>query len=99
MKIYFFRQIFEKVNIEFHQNPSSGSRVVPSGRTDMTKLIAAFRSFANAPKMDKSSFFWDVARRGLLVGFIIKSQAMQGIFDCLIPQDCSERFSRNVGNN
>ena len=52
----------------------------------MTKLIVDFRSFANAPKMDKSSFFWDVARCGLVVGFIIKSQAMQDILDCLIPQ-------------
>jgi hypothetical protein len=29
---------------------SSGSRVVPFGRTDMTKLIVTFRNFANAPK-------------------------------------------------
>ena len=27
-----------------------GDRVVPCGRTDMTKLIVAFRNFANAPK-------------------------------------------------
>ena len=41
-------------NIKFHKNPSSGSRVVPWGltdrqthaRTDMMKLIVAFRSFA-----------------------------------------------------
>jgi len=48
-------QIFENyTNIEFHENLSIGSRVVPCGRTDMladmTKLIVAFRSFANAPK-------------------------------------------------
>jgi len=47
----FSRQIFEKFsNIKFHENPSSGSRVVPcgriDGRTDMTKLIVAFRNFA-----------------------------------------------------
>jgi hypothetical protein len=31
----FFRQIFEKYsNIKFHEIPSSGSRVVPCGRTD-----------------------------------------------------------------
>jgi hypothetical protein len=43
MKFEFSRQIFEEVsNIKFHQNPSSGSRVVPSGQTDMTKLIVAF---------------------------------------------------------
>jgi len=40
--------------MKFHEN-SSGSRVVPFGRTDgererdMTKLIATFRNFANAP--------------------------------------------------
>jgi hypothetical protein len=33
-------------NIKFHQNPSSGSRVVPYGRTDMKKPIVAFRNFA-----------------------------------------------------
>jgi hypothetical protein len=38
-------------NIKFYRNPSSGIRVVPCGRTDrqMTKLIVAFRNFANAP--------------------------------------------------
>jgi hypothetical protein len=52
MKLEFFRQIFEKSsNTKFHENPSSGSRVVQCGRTDMMKLIVvAFRSFANAAK-------------------------------------------------
>jgi len=41
---------FEKSsNIEFLENPSSGSRIVPCGRTDMM-LIVAFRHFANKPK-------------------------------------------------
>jgi len=35
MKLEFSRQIFEKYsNIKFHENPSSGSRVVQCGRTD-----------------------------------------------------------------
>jgi hypothetical protein len=38
--------------MKFHENPSSGSRVVPcgqtDGRTDMKKLIVAFRKFENA---------------------------------------------------
>jgi len=35
MKLEFSRQIFEKYsNIKFHENPSSGSRVVPFGRTE-----------------------------------------------------------------
>ena len=51
MKHEFSWQIFEKYsNIKFHENPSSGSRVVLYGRTDITKLIVAFRNFAKAPK-------------------------------------------------
>jgi len=35
MEFLFPRQIFEKnSNIEFSENPSSGRRVVPRGRTD-----------------------------------------------------------------
>ena len=37
-------------NIKFHENPSSGCRVIPCGRTDMMKLKVTFRNFANAPK-------------------------------------------------
>jgi hypothetical protein len=38
MRIEFSQQIFEKSsNIRFHQNPSSGSRVVPRGQTDERK--------------------------------------------------------------
>jgi hypothetical protein len=45
---------FEKYsNIKFRENPSSGSLLAPrrhtDGRTDMTKLVVTFRSFANAP--------------------------------------------------
>jgi hypothetical protein len=49
MKLDVCRQIFK-----FHENSSGGSRVVScvqtDGRTDMTKLIVAFRNFVNAPK-------------------------------------------------
>jgi len=35
MKLEFYRYIFEKYyNIKSHENPSTGSRVVPCGRTD-----------------------------------------------------------------
>jgi len=35
MELEFSQQIFEKSsNIKFNENPSSGSRVVPCGRTD-----------------------------------------------------------------
>jgi hypothetical protein len=37
-------------NNKFNENTSSGSRVVPCGRTDMTIQIVAFRNVANAPK-------------------------------------------------
>ena len=55
MKLKFSRQIIEKSsNIKFHENPPSGSRVVPCWctdvQTDMTKLTVTFRNFANAPK-------------------------------------------------
>jgi hypothetical protein len=65
MKLTFSQQIFEKYsNIKFHENPSCGSRVVPcgkmDGRTDLMKLIVAFRNFANALKNDflPLSFEW-----------------------------------------
>ena len=55
MELEFLQHIVkESLNIKFRQNPSSGSRVVPRGQTDMTKLIVAFHSFANASK-NKSS--------------------------------------------
>jgi len=58
MKVEFSRQIFDKHStVIFHENPPSGSGVVPYGRTDgrteryMTKLIVAFCGFTNARKM------------------------------------------------
>jgi len=51
MKLEFSRQILQKSsNTKFHENPSSGSRVVPCRRADMTKLTVGFRNFAKAPK-------------------------------------------------
>ena len=38
-----------------HENPSRGSRI-PCRRTDMTKIIVAFRNFANAPGTVKCEF-------------------------------------------
>jgi len=58
-KTSLFFTVFEKYsNIKFHENPSSGSKVVPciqmdgrtDGQTDMTKPIVSFRIFANALK-------------------------------------------------
>jgi hypothetical protein len=48
------------IDIKFHENPSSRSRVVPLGRTDghtdMTKLSVDFRNFTSAPKNGE----WDL---------------------------------------
>jgi len=56
VKVAFSRQFFEtNSNIKFHENPSSGSRVVPCGETDgqtdrHTEVNSRFRNFVNAPK-------------------------------------------------
>ena len=50
-RLEFYRHIFEKYsNLKFHENPSSGSRIVPCGQTDMTKPIVAIRNLANESK-------------------------------------------------
>ena len=57
MKLEVSRQISEKYsNTKFHQNSCSGSRDVPCGQTDMTKLIVAFHTSANAPE-NASQYF------------------------------------------
>jgi hypothetical protein len=52
MKLQFYSNFVS--NNKFHDNPLSRSRVVVcgqmDGRTDMTKLVVTFRSFANALK-------------------------------------------------
>jgi hypothetical protein len=53
MKLEFSRHVSEKYsNIKFQENLSSGSRVLPCGQREgqTTKIIVAFRNFANAPK-------------------------------------------------
>jgi hypothetical protein len=64
MKLELLQQIFEKKNSnkKFRKNPSSGSLVVPCGRTDgqtrqladMTKLIVDLLNFANASKNENA---------------------------------------------
>jgi hypothetical protein len=50
MKLQHSRQILKEYpNIKFHENPSSGSRIVPCRRKGLTKLIVAFRNAANKP--------------------------------------------------
>jgi hypothetical protein len=56
MKFEISLQIFEKYSdIKFHENPYLGTVLFYSdgqtdARTDITKVIVAFRNFANAPK-------------------------------------------------
>jgi hypothetical protein len=51
MKLNILDRVSKKYsNVKFHENPFSGSRVVPCGRTDMTTLVVAFRKFENVPK-------------------------------------------------
>ena len=53
MTLEFSQQIFEKFsNIKFHENPSSGSRVVPWAKTDgqTWRSWVPFRNFADAHK-------------------------------------------------
>jgi hypothetical protein len=53
MKTEFSRHVFEKYsNIKFHHNPSSGSRVIQCGQTDMTKAIVLFAILQTRLKMD-----------------------------------------------
>jgi len=49
MKLEFSQQILKKYsNIKVHENPSTGNQCC-SMQTDITKLTAAFRNFANTP--------------------------------------------------
>jgi hypothetical protein len=58
MKLEFSRQIVEKsITVKFNRSPSVGVELFHAnrhgrtdGRKDMTKLIVAFRNFANVPK-------------------------------------------------
>jgi hypothetical protein len=55
-------QIFEKISNGFHENPASGSRVVPCGQTDrmtdMMKLMVAFHNFAEEPNNCCMKYFF-----------------------------------------
>jgi hypothetical protein len=54
MKTEFSRQIVEKHSkTKFHENPSSGSRGIH--KTEMTKLIVAFRNFVKAANKQKKN--------------------------------------------
>jgi hypothetical protein len=51
VKLEFSRQLIEKYsNIKLHENPSSGSGILPCGQTDRHETTSRFRNFVNAPK-------------------------------------------------
>jgi hypothetical protein len=58
--VNFLDRFRKSSNINFYENPSSGSRVVPCGQTDrqtdMTKLIVTSRNFSKAPRNVNKSF-------------------------------------------
>ena len=60
MELEFSTHLSEKSSNIFHENPSSGKRTASRGRTHMTKLSVAFRSYANAPekKNTRWQFLW-----------------------------------------
>jgi len=65
LKLKFSRWNFRKyTNTKFHENPLSGGRIVPSGhtdrRTDITKVIIAFRDFVKAPKCLTTKFIENI---------------------------------------
>jgi len=75
MELGFSQQAFEKSsNTKFHENPSSGSRDIPYGPTDMKKLIVIFRNFAGATKnvLDSVTVSRDVAKGLVVRGFHTK---------------------------
>jgi len=57
-KLEFSQKIFEKhTNIKFHENPTSGTSVVPWGPTNRLKLIVTFCNFDNTSKNSSWSLF------------------------------------------
>ena len=52
-------KMFEKYsNIKFNENPSSGSRAVPFGLADMTKLTVTFRNLRTSQKIAFYCCYW-----------------------------------------
>jgi hypothetical protein len=107
MKLEFCRQIFKKSsNTKFHENPSSGSRVVPYGRAyrraDMTEITVAFRKFCErAPKKLIETQFITQAKVSLLLAyfflqnkFIIELRSQFVNKNLILFQNCSDIPSR-----
>ena len=86
MKLQLSRRSFEKyLNIKFHKNPSSGSRVVPCGQTEMAKPIVAFHNFLNSPK--KLLFLPTLYLYTVLIVVVIRQK--RRLFPCKAFSGCS----------
>ena len=84
MKHEFYPQIFEtNLSAKVDEHPSNRIIFVPSGQadgqTDMTKLIVAFRNFANAPK-NESLISWSVLGPHIKSGMSYQPHGQAALF-------------------
>ena len=80
MKVEYLQKIFEKFsNIKFYENPSSKSRVVPCGQTDM-KLVVVFCNFAKVPKKEPFLLTSALERLGGISAYPLYGHLDSGIF-------------------
>jgi hypothetical protein len=75
IKLELLRQILEKSSsVKFHKNPSSVSRIVPCGRTNLKKVIVLSSNVAIAPKNQALYKFTEIFRlKGIWTAFYIPS--------------------------
>ena len=64
MKLEFFQMIFENNNTKFHENPSSGSRVIPYGRSH-DEATSRFPHFCESTY--KTASFHHVTKRAMKI--------------------------------
>ena len=89
MKLEFSERIFEKSsNIKFRQNPCNGSRFLScewtDRRTDMIKLIVAFRNFSNAPKNITVSLY--------VINWSVFVNETEGVY-CAVGSGCLKQMT------
>ena len=98
MKLEFSGQVFEKyLNIKFHENPSSGSRVVPCGQTDrgsdMKLTVAVKRVYTESPVRGSRETAADNLTRCLSSILIPSSLLRPGLHSGLLPLGCPTKMS------
>ena len=96
MKFEFYGQFFfsknKQTNIKFHENPPNGSRFVPcsqTGRkTDVTKLIVAFRTFVNALKnREECVYLRNLLVTENFVTFMLRIQYQKQMINLLVTEN------------